>query len=137
MDIQASLFTRHSGQMAGRMAAMDWSRSPLGPTGLWSQTLNTLIDLMLASQQPMFMAWGGSRTWLYNDAFIPILGNKHPDALGRPAMDVWGEARAVLEPLFEQVFAGQPVQMDARTHRVSGWLPAGMTSTGSGPSIDS
>ena len=94
------------------MAAVDWSANPLGPPQHWSDALNTLVDLMLASRQPMFMAWGEAQTWLYNDAFIPILGDKHPHALGRPAMAVWGEAREVLEPLFAQVLGGDSVQMD-------------------------
>jgi PAS domain S-box-containing protein len=106
------IFARHEGEMAGRMRAVDWSRTPLGLPQHWPAALNTLVGLMLTSQQPMFMAWGEGRTWLYNDAFIPILGNKHPAALGRPALEVWGEARADLEPLFARVFAGTPVQMD-------------------------
>ena len=107
-----NLLDRHFGEMAGRMRGLDWAATPLGPPQAWSQTLKTLVDLMLGSRQPMFMAWGPERTWLYNAAFIPILGRKHPAALGRPAMAVWAEARADLEPLFDQVFAGQPVQMD-------------------------
>ncbi|MGZ6243930.1 MAG: PAS domain S-box protein [Candidatus Binataceae bacterium] len=68
---------------------------------------------MLASRQPMFIAWGREQTWLYNDAFIPILGRKHPYALGRPALDeVWKEATDTLAPLFAQVYAGQAVHMD-------------------------
>jgi signal transduction histidine kinase/ActR/RegA family two-component response regulator len=60
----------------------------------------------------MFLGWGLQRTWLYNDAFIPILGRKHPDALGRPSMEVWAEAREVLEPMFDRVFAGEPVSIE-------------------------
>jgi signal transduction histidine kinase/ActR/RegA family two-component response regulator len=61
----------------------------------------------------MFMAWGPDQTWMYNDAFTPILGDKHPAALGRPALaEVWSEAREVLAPLFGRVFAGEPVHMD-------------------------
>jgi hypothetical protein len=52
----------------------------------------------------MFLAWGPDRTWFYNDAFTPILGNKHPGALGRPSMEVWSEAKEVLEPMFDRVF---------------------------------
>jgi PAS domain S-box-containing protein len=67
----------------------------------------------LASTQPMFIAWGSDRVWLYNDAFVPILGHKHPEALGQRAIEeVWREARAVLEPLFDRVFAGEAVHMD-------------------------
>ena len=56
---------------------------------------------------------GPQAIWLYNDAFIPLLGRKHPGALGRHALDeVWAEARETLGPLFEKVFAGGAVQMD-------------------------
>ena len=98
--------------MPALMRRMRWEASPLGVPQRWPPALRTLVDLMLASRQPMFIAWGESQTWLYNDAFIPILGQKHPGALGAPAMQVWGEAREVLEPMFAQVFDGQSVQMD-------------------------
>ncbi len=55
---------------------------------------------------------GPDRTWLYNDAFIPIAGRKHPDCLGMPASEVWAEAWTDLKPLFDQVWAGQPIHMD-------------------------
>jgi PAS domain S-box-containing protein len=105
-------FLRGEGEMAARIRAHDWRATPLGAAQDWPQSLKTLVGLMLASDQPMFMAWGPGRTWLYNDAFTPILGRKHPAALGEPALEVWGEARAELEPLFARVFAGQPVQME-------------------------
>jgi PAS domain S-box-containing protein len=90
----------------------DWARTSLGAPALWPQALKTLVELMLASTQPMFMMWGEQRIWLYNDAFTPILGRKHPGALGMPALEVWAEAQETLEPLFERVFAGEPVHRD-------------------------
>lgn len=99
--------------MGARLRAHDWSRTPLGAPARWPQSLKTLVALMLASEHPMFMAWGPSQTWLYNDPFIPIMGDKHPQRLGLHALDqVWSEARTVLAPLFDRVFAGTPVQMD-------------------------
>ena len=106
-------FLAGGGEMGDRIRAHDWASSPLGEPAGWPQALKTLVALMLASQQPMFIAWGSEQTWLYNQAFVPILGAKHPAALGRPALgEVWSEARSVLVPLFERVFAGEPVQMD-------------------------
>ena len=105
-------FLDGGGEMGVRIRAHDWDSTALGPPALWPQTLKTLVGLMLMSRQPMFMAWGAAQIWLYNDAFTPILGGKHPAALGRPAMDVWAEARADLEPLFQRVFAGEPVHME-------------------------
>jgi hypothetical protein len=71
--------------MGRLIRAFDWSETPLGRPSEWPQALKTLVNLLLASKQPMFLGWGPDRTWLYNDAFIPILGRKHPAALGRPS----------------------------------------------------
>ena len=103
-------FLDGAGEMARAIRRHDW-QGTLGAPAQWPAPLATLVGLMLASEQPMFMAWGARQTWLYNDAFIPILGRKHPAALGRPALDVWSEAREDLAPLFDQVFQGQPVHM--------------------------
>ncbi|HEY0341323.1 MAG TPA: PAS domain-containing protein, partial [Steroidobacteraceae bacterium] len=105
-------FLDGGGDMSRAIRDHDWTRTPLGAPAFWSQSLKTLVELMLASTQPMFMAWGVEMTWLYNDAFVPILGRKHPGALGRPALEVWGEARDSLAPMFERVFAGEAVHRD-------------------------
>jgi PAS domain S-box-containing protein len=106
-------FLSGAGEMARRIRKFDWTQTDLGPPMGWSMPLKTLLGLMLSSVQPMFMAWGPKRTWLYNDAFIPILGNKHPGALGRPALgEVWLEAADTLAPLFAKVFGGEPVHME-------------------------
>ncbi len=109
----SSGWLRGAAGMADAIRSYDWSTTPLGPLDSWPESLRTLTRLMLESAQPMFIAWGPEATWLYNDAFVPILGSKHPSALGLPAQTaVWKEADAVLGPMFAQVFAGQSVQMD-------------------------
>jgi hypothetical protein len=40
-----------------------------------------------------------------NDAWSPIPGGKHPQALGRPAVEVWPEIWDEIGPLFAQVFS--------------------------------
>jgi PAS domain-containing protein len=105
-------FLEGGGEMGERIRAFNWDVTPLGPPEEWPQALKTLVNLLLGSKQPMFMGWGPERTWLYNDAFIPILGRKHPCALGRPSMEVWSEARAILEPMFDRVFSGEPVSIE-------------------------
>ena len=101
-------FLADGGQMGARIRAFDWSRSALGAPADWPPSLKTLVNLLLASNQPMFLAWGPERLWLHNDAFAPILGGK-PDPLGRPSAEVWAEAWDELAPLFDKVFAGEPV----------------------------
>ena len=105
-------FLDGGGDMGARIRAFNWDATPLGPPAAWPQALKTLVNLLLASRQPMFLGWGAERTWLYNDAFAPILGRKHPAALGQPSMEVWAEARDVLEPMFDRVFAGEPVSIE-------------------------
>jgi hypothetical protein len=99
------------GAMSATMRSYDWSVTPLGRPDRWSPALKMMVGIVLSSGQPMFLASGPDRTWLYNDAFTPILGKKHPSALGQPSMEVWAEARDVLEPLFDQVFAGRAVHI--------------------------
>jgi hypothetical protein len=43
--------------------------------------------LMLANRFPMLLWWGPDYICIYNDAYIPILGLKHPNALGLPVRD--------------------------------------------------
>jgi signal transduction histidine kinase/PAS domain-containing protein len=110
--VDAPPFLAGGGDMGWLIRTYQWSTTPLGDPAGWPIELKTLVSLLLTSPQPMFIAWGQHRTWLYNDGFTPILGDKHPDALGRPAMAVWAEAKDALEPMFDRVFAGQPFYMD-------------------------
>ena len=80
--------------MARRHRRFPWADSAIGPPEGWDTALKTLVPIMLASSQPMFVVWSASRTLLYNDAYGEILGNKHPDALGRDFLEVWHEIRA-------------------------------------------
>ncbi|MDB5587553.1 MAG: hybrid sensor histidine kinase/response regulator [Devosia sp.] len=108
-------FLSGASEMAQRIRAFDWSSSPLGVPETWPAGLQTLVQLLLTSKQPMFLAWGSERTWLYNDAFIPIAGRKHPISMGLPSSEVWAEAWSDLRPLFDSVFAGEAIHMTGFT----------------------
>jgi signal transduction histidine kinase/DNA-binding response OmpR family regulator len=71
---------------------LDWSASPLGPVASWSPVLRSTFRLCLDSGFPILINWGPEMVALYNDAFTPMLGGKHPVALGRSAKDTWPEA---------------------------------------------
>ena len=98
--------------MGAAMRAHDWVTTPLGSPEKWPQPLKTLIGLLLAADQPMFIAWGPDHILLYNDAYAPMLADRHPAALGRLFFEIWSEVRGELTPLFETVFRGEPVHMD-------------------------
>src|ERR1700761_3185343 len=80
------------GEMAARIRAHTWSETPLGPIEGWSQTLLATVNLMLHSPFPTVLSWGEEMVFLYNDAAIPTLTVKHPDALGGDYRDVFHEA---------------------------------------------
>lgn len=98
--------------MAARHRTFPWESSSLGPPHEWDTALKTLVPIMLASNQPMFVVWGESRTLLYNDPYAEILADKHPEALGRDFLDVWQEIRDSLVPMVAAAYRGDPVQMD-------------------------
>jgi signal transduction histidine kinase len=88
------------GEMGGRMRALDWSRTPLGPVAEWPQSLRSAVSILLPSKAQIVLFWGPDLVALYNDAYRPVFGAKHPAALGQPARECWREVWDVLEPLF-------------------------------------
>ncbi len=98
----------HAGEV---LRSTDWSASPLGPPADWPQPLKTLIALILAAKQPMFIGWGQDHILLYNDGYGEMLADRHPAAIGRPFFDVWPEVLVDVKPLFDRVSSGIPVHM--------------------------
>jgi PAS domain S-box-containing protein len=65
------------------------------------------MDIVINCRQPMFIAWGPELTFLYNDAYAEILGNRHPAALGRPFQQVWSDIWADIKPLIDRALGGE------------------------------
>jgi PAS domain S-box-containing protein len=99
-------------EMPGRFRRKEWSKTPLGAVSNWPQSLRTAVGIMLKSEFPMFIAWGEKRTILYNDAYAPVLGKKHPQALGQEFETVWSEIWPELRPLVEWVDRGKSVYLE-------------------------
>ncbi|GAA0869597.1 hypothetical protein GCM10009116_14330 [Brevundimonas basaltis] len=101
-------FLEGGGEMGALMRAHDWSTSPVGPPATWPQPLRTTVRLMLNTGHPIFIIWGSEGACFYNDAFRPSIGDeRHPGALGRPAIEVWEEIWPDISPQIEQVMAGR------------------------------
>src|ERR1700744_5028295 len=97
------------GQMATLMRALDWSATQLGPVEQWPQALRTCVRIVLGSPYPMNICWGPDYINLYNDAYLPSLGAKHPWALGRSSRVVVPELWEFTKQFFDTVVAqGQP-----------------------------
>ena len=98
--------TTTGGEMGALTRSFDWARTPVGPAESWPQSLRTAVSILLDSQFPMYIAWGPTYVEFYNDAFHPILGAKHPGALGSSSVDTWAEIWPdFVGPLFSKVRA--------------------------------
>ncbi|MCK6191039.1 MULTISPECIES: GAF domain-containing protein [unclassified Pseudomonas] len=100
-----------SSDMAERVRQHDWASTPLGPLEQWPDVLKTTVALCFASSFPKAIIWGPNLITLYNDAFIPILGDK-PYALGRPFSEVWSEVWDDISPICDAAFQGHATYIE-------------------------
>ena len=107
----------------------DWSATPLGPPETWPPELATAVSMAISSTFPMFVAWGSGLTFLYNDAYIPVLGDKHPAAFGAPFHRVWWEIWHDLGPIADRAlsnksayFEDRPLLMERKGYPEQTWF---------------
>ncbi|HEY7295209.1 MAG TPA: ATP-binding protein, partial [Dehalococcoidia bacterium] len=100
------------GELAALMRAHDWAATPLGPVDQWSQSLRTMVSILLANRFPLLLWWGPDQHQLYNDAYRPVLGVKHPRSLGQPARECWPEIWSIIGPLIRTPYEGGPSTWD-------------------------
>jgi PAS domain S-box-containing protein len=84
-------FLAGGGEMGARMRAMDWSATPLGQPDEWPQSLRSTLSMLLPSKAQIILFWGDEFVVFYNDAYRPVFGAKHPQALGLPGRRAWSE----------------------------------------------
>ncbi|TPX67093.1 hypothetical protein SpCBS45565_g03998 [Spizellomyces sp. 'palustris'] len=86
----------------------DWSKTPLGPMSRWPNSFMTVLSVVLSSTFPMSLWWGKEMTLLYNDAYVPITGNKHPHGFGTSGREFWAELWPdVVQPILGKVWNGE------------------------------
>ena len=91
------------GDVGALMRAHNWTTTPLGPTGNWPRSLQSIVRMMLTSRYQMWMGWGPDLTFFCNDAYRPTLGVKYPWAIGQSARAVWTEIWPDISPLIDHV----------------------------------
>jgi PAS domain S-box-containing protein len=99
--------TVSDGAQARLTQALDWSATPLGPAEAWSPSLKLAVGMIMATPFPMALRWGPDFVLIYNDGYAPILGDKHPRALGLPFREAWPEVQDDLAPLHRDILDGR------------------------------
>ena len=97
---QEASFIVGGGETGALIRSLEWRNTRLGPAAEWPQSLRTAINICVSSRFPIALYWGPEFVMLYNDDLMPMVGgNKHPQALGRPAFEVLPEIRSIIEPI--------------------------------------
>ena len=102
-----------SGGECGQLfRGFDWDNCPLGRPETWAVELQTLVNVMLGSLQPMLIVWGPEQTTLYNDGYALMCGDRHPAAFGHSFRELWFDIWDQVEPIIDAAYAGQGTSMD-------------------------
>jgi len=94
-------------EMGERIRTHDWSATPLGPRAAWSPGLTFAVEMIVASAFPTALRWGPDLVLIYNDAYAPMLGERHPGALGKTFAEAPPSSAADAEAPERAVLAGQ------------------------------
>ncbi|HZF68272.1 MAG TPA: PAS domain-containing protein [Gemmatirosa sp.] len=100
------------GEMRARCRALDWRATALGDPREWPSSLRTTAESVLARAFPAIVLWGPDLVQLYNDAYVPFLGVKHPAGLGQPTRECWPEVWHINAPIYARVHAGETVFLE-------------------------
>jgi hypothetical protein len=57
------------------------------------------------------MYWGPEHVAIYNEAYIALAGNKHPELMGRRYSDVWAEIWPAVANVFTNVLSSAQAAM--------------------------
>jgi PAS domain S-box-containing protein len=102
-----------SSAMADLMRRKDWTATALGDPDDWPETLRTAVGICLESRFPIVLWWGPRLALLYNDAYLPMLGVKHPASLGQAGEAAWSEIWPTIGPMLDGVMSrGQATWSD-------------------------
>jgi signal transduction histidine kinase len=105
---------QRTGEMGRRIAEFDWTTTSLGKMEHWPRSLQSTIATLLGSRYPMTLLWTDELIQFYNDAYIGLLGDKHPAALGGRIRETMSEAWDAIGPMIE----------DGLATGIPNWIPA-------------
>ena len=92
--------------MGRRFAEFDWTAHPLGSPQSWQPEVRSAVAVVLTSRFPIVLWLGAEDLFLiYNDAYIAILDDRHPEALGQRGQYAWWDIWQSISPMLASVIA--------------------------------
>jgi hypothetical protein len=104
--VLSDLLLHAAGPLRADYERVDWAATPLGPPASWSPALDNAIELTLHTRFPVTLMWGPEFVLVYNEAYVQLIADKHPRALGRPSREVFPEIWDTIGPMMQGVLAG-------------------------------
>jgi len=104
--------------MKARIRSFDWASTPLGPMQHWPPSYRFALDICENAKFPSALYLGPDLRLLYNDAWAPVVAERHPSVLGLPAREVWSDIWHLVGPHFRDV-----VEKDEGLSLVNEMLP--------------
>ncbi|KAL2063482.1 hypothetical protein VTL71DRAFT_5287 [Oculimacula yallundae] len=93
--------------------SIDWASTALGPMEDWSFDLRAMCNLIMGSPHPAAMYWGDEYIAIYNEAYILLAGQKHPQLMGQSYKVAWSEIWTEIEGVFDSArHSGQSTMKD-------------------------
>ncbi|RYP03956.1 hypothetical protein DL764_004790 [Monosporascus ibericus] len=81
--------------------SVDWASTPLGPIDFWPSQLRAMTNMVMGSPHPAALYWGRECTIVYNEAYLALIGQKHPALMGQSYKMGWSEIWPEVEHAFE------------------------------------
>ncbi|KAF2084698.1 hypothetical protein K490DRAFT_48412, partial [Saccharata proteae CBS 121410] len=82
--------------------SVDWASTALGPMESWPPLLRFMCNLVMSCPNPAIVFWGPELNMIYNEAYPPLAGDKHPTLIGAAPWVGFAEAWADFEPFFRR-----------------------------------
>lgn len=111
-DHTAYDFLATGGEMSRLIRQKDWSDSLLGPVSQWPQSLRTALSICLNATMPLSILWSKDLVQFYNDAYITIAYDRHPDILGNTVPNNWPDTWDGIKGFFAKALQGEAVYME-------------------------
>ena len=103
MNVTVASSSAEHAPLAQLIRERDWAATPVGPMEAWPPSLRTALSICLESRFPILIWWGPEFVMLYNDAYAPLIGSKHPNALGQRGADCFPEIWDIIGPMLAGV----------------------------------